>query len=68
MTIASTYFFIMTTFMATLCKRQQMADKYLAWSIAMTRKAAKQELQGSDNSLSLKIAEASKAKALLLLG
>ena len=54
--------------MATFCKRQQMADKYLAWSIAMTRKAAKQELQGSDNSLSLKIAEASKAKALLLLG
>jgi len=51
----------MTTFMATLSKRQQMADKYLAWSIAMSRKAAKQELQGSDNSLSLRIAEASKA-------
>jgi hypothetical protein len=58
----------MTTFMATLTKRQQMADKYLAWSIAMTRKAAKQELEGHDNSLSLKIAVASKAKALLLLG
>ena len=58
----------MTTFMATLSKRQQMADKYLTWSIAMTRKAAKQELEGHDNSLSLKIAEASKAKALLLLG
>ena len=58
----------MTTFMATLSKRQQMADKYLAWSIAMTRKAAKQELEGYDNSLSLKIVEASKAKALLLLG
>ena len=58
----------MTIFMATLTKRQQMADKYLAWSIAMTRKAAKQELEGHDNSLSLRIAEATKAKALLLLG
>ena len=58
----------MTTFMATLSKRQQMADKYLAWSIAMSRKAAKQELQGSDNSLSLRIAEASRVKALMLLG
>ena len=58
----------MTTFMAILTKRQQMADKYFAWSIAMSRKAAKQELEGHDNSLSLKIAEASKAKALLLLG
>ena len=58
----------MTTFMATLSKRQQMADKYLTWSIAMSRKAAKQEIEGLDNSLSLKIAEASKAKALLLLG
>ena len=45
-----------------------MADKYLAWSIAMLRKAAKQELEGRNNSLSLRIAEASKAKALLLLG
>ena len=68
MTIASTYFFIMTTFIATLCKRQQMADKYLAWSIAMTRKAAKQELEGCNDSLPLNIAEASKARALLLLG
>ena len=58
----------MTTFMATLSKRQQMADKYLTWSIAMTHKAAKQEIEGHDNSLSLKITEASKAKALLLLG
>ena len=57
----------MAAFMATLTKRQQMADKYLTWSIAMSRKAAKQELEGHDNSLSLKIAEASTAKALLLL-
>ena len=58
----------MTTFMATLSKLQQMADKYLTWSIAMSRKAAKQESQGTDNALTLKIAEAAKAKALLLLG
>ena len=51
----------MTTFMATRYKRQRMTDKYLAWTIDMSRKAAKQELQGSDNSLSLRIAEASKA-------
>ena len=58
----------MTTILSALSKRQQMADKYLGWSIAMTRKAAKQELEGHDNSLSLRIAEASKGKALLLLG